>query len=495
MKHDVFIKNILASALACTFVGAPALTNASSHREAPFITQSPKVDASDFYMFRSYEPGREDYVTLIANYFPLQASYGGPNYFTMDPNALYEIHIDNNGDAIEDITFQFQFDNVLQNNGAGITLNIDGKDIPVALRNISQVSSSNPASVNDAENFEVTMVSGDRRSGSKSTVTYGSGNTTFAKPYDNVGIKTFTDQAYSDYASTFIYDVTFPSCPAGSQDGKIFVGQRKDSFAVNLGEVFDLVNIDPVGPVDGELNVIDDENVTTFAVEVPAACLTNDGAVDVVAGWTTSSKRQVQVLDPTPGYKNPALERGAWTQMSRLSMPLVNELVIGLPDKNMFNSSEPKDDTQFLDYVTNPTFPAILEVLFGVSAPTASGRPDLVATFLTGLTGVNADGGVGEMQRLNVTIPVTAKDSQNNLGVAGGDNAGFPNGRRPGDDVVDITTRVAMGALCHLGLNLCTPAEALSGTLPYTDGALQNSAQFDNGFPYLTTPISSSPSN
>jgi len=496
MRNNISIRNILAVALTCALTGIPVAGNASSHREAPFITQNPKVDATDFYMFRSYEPGREDYVTLIANYLPLQAAYGGPNYFSMDQNALYEIHIDNNGDAIEDITFQIQFDNILSNDGKGRTLLINGKDIAVALRNITQVSSSDPGSVNDAEEYQMTMVKGDRRTGDKSTVVNATnGSAVFSKPYDNVGDKTFNDQNYNDYANTFIYDVTFSACPAGKQDGRIFIGQRKESFAVNLGEVFDLVNTNPLGPVDAELNIIGDSNVTTLAIEVPAACLTNNGDVDVIGGWTTASKRQVQVLDPTPDYETPALERGAWTQVSRLGMPLVNELVIGLPDKNLFNSSEPKNDTQFLDYVTNPTFPAIIEILFGVNAPTVTGRPDLVATFLTGLSGVNADGGVGEMQRLNVTIPVTAKAAQNNLGVAAGDNAGFPNGRRPGDDVVDITLRVAMGVLCHLGLGLCTPDDALSGTLLYTDGAVQNSAQFDNSFPYLTTPVSGSPGN
>jgi len=415
----------------------------------------------------------------------------------MDPNALYEIHVDNNGDAVEDITFQFQFKNTLSNNGAGFTLPINGKDVAVSLRNISQVTSATPESVNDAESYELTVVNGDRRTGEKSSainINNGS-STTFAKPYDNVGDKTFGSETYADYANTFIYDVNFPSCPAGAQQGKVFVGQRTESFAVNLGEVFDLFNTNPTGATNAEINTIGNQNITTFAVEVPIDCLTNNGAVDIIGAWTTASKRQVQILDPTPNYDNPVLERGAWTQVSRLGMPLVNELVIGLPDKNLFNASEPKDDGQFIDYVTNPTFPAILEVLFGVTAPTVSGRPDLVAAFLTGLDVVNNNGSVGEMQRLNVTIAPTVLASQNNIGVAAGDNAGFPNGRRPGDDVVDIVARVAMGALCYLNLGLCTPADAPSGTIAYTDGALQEAAQFDNAFPYLTTPVAGSPAN
>ncbi len=463
---------------------------ASSHREAPFITQNPKVDATDFYMFRSYEPGREDYVTLIANYNPLQDAYGGPNYFSLSNQALYEIHVDNTGDAVEDLTFQFRFNHSLGNNGAGITLTINGKDVAVPLKNIGPVSNSDNSALNFNESYSITMVEGDRRSGAKAQIAHAStGNTSFTKPYDNVGEKTFSNQPYAEYADSFIHDITLSACPAGAQSGRVFVGQRKESFAVNLGEVFDLVNTNPLGPVDGESNIIDDKNITTIALEIPIACLTAGNDSGVIGGWTSASMPQVRVLDPTPTFDSPAVNGGAWTQVSRLSMPLVNEVVIGLPDKDRFNSSEPKDDGQFATYVTNPTLPAILEVLFGVSAPTADGRPDLVAAFLTGLDGVNANGSLAEMQRLNTTIAVTAKDQQHNLGLATGDNAGFPNGRRPGDDVTDATLRVAMGLLCHLDLGLCTPEEAASGDLAYTDGALQNASQFDKQFPYLTTPI------
>ncbi len=483
--RPILQNTFLAMAIASTC----SVALASSHREAPFIAENPKVDATDFYMFRSYEPERAGYVTLLANYNPLQDAYGGPNYFNLAENALYEIHVDNTGDAVEDITFQFEFTNNLGNEGKGITLPVNGKDIAVPLKNIGPVSSSDSSALNSDESYTLNMVSGDRRSGSVSVVTSSSGESRFSKPYDNVGEKTFSTQSYADYANTFIHDVNLAGCPTGAQDGRVFVGQRKDSFAVNLGEIFDLVNTDPLGPVDGEANIIDDKNVTTFALEVPIACLSNGGAVSTIAAWTTASLPQVRVLDPDPSFKQPAVSGGAWTQVSRLAMPLVNEAVIGLPDKNRFNASEPKDDPQFIDYVTNPTLPPILNVLFGVTPPTVEGRPDLVAAFLTGLEGLNKDGSVGEMQRLNVTIDPTARDAQNNLGVAAGDAAGFPNGRRPGDDVVDLTLRVAMGVLCHLELGLCSPEDALSGALPYTDGALQNAGQFDNQFPYLTTPV------
>jgi len=488
MRH--FTKKLLLAAITAATCST---TMASSHREAPFITGNPKVDATDFYMFRSYESGREGYVTLIANYNPLQDAYGGPNYFSMSPDALYEFHIDNNGDSIEDISFQFKFKNMLGNGGAGISLGINGKDIAVPLKNVGAVTSSDSSALNFKESYSITMVNGDRRTGTKSQVINTANNSfDFAKPYDNVGDKTFGSQPYAEYANTFIHNVTLSACPSGAQNGRVFVGQRKESFAVNLGDIFDLVNTNPVGEVDGETNVLENKNITSLALEIPIDCLTGGNDNGIIGGWISASLPQVRVLDPSPTFDQPSVSGGAWTQVSRLGMPLVNEVVIGLPDKNLFNASEPKDDAQFADYVTNPTLPALLEVLFGVKAPTVANRPDLVAAFLTGLSGVNANGSVSEMQRLNTNIDPTAKASQHNLGVAGGDNAGFPNGRRPGDDSVDATLRVAMGLLCYLELGLCTPDDAKNGDLPYTDGALQNAAQFDDTFPYLTTPISGS---
>ena len=178
-------------------------------------------------------------------------------------------------------------------------------------------------------------------------------------------------------------------------------------------------------------------------------------------------------------------------QVSRLANPLVNEVAIGLPDKDLFNASHPKDDAQFLKYVTNPTLPELLEILFfdaGVRAPNLFPRNDMVQVFLTGVPGLNADGSVGEMMRLNTLVAPVPRDQQNNLGVIGGDLAGYPNGRRPGDDTVDISLRAVMGVLL-------TPDVAPSGQLPFTDGALQNAAMFDDAFPYLTTPIAGSPND
>ena len=486
------ITTLSSAVLALAVAGT---SQASSHREAPFVAELPKADATDFYAFRSYEPGREGFVTLIANYNPLQDPYGGPNYFSLSRDTLYEIHVDNTGDAVEDLTFQFRFSDKLGGeNNTGITLNVGGIDVAVPLKNVGGVTAADSSSLNYHESYTVTTVTGDRRTGTKNTATNAVGGASvFAKPFDNVGEKTF-GTGYDAYADSFVHSVKLAGCPAGADIGKVFVGQRKDSFAVNLGEIFDLVNTNPLGGVNDETNDLADKNVTTLALEVPIDCLTGGNENGIIGAWTTASMAQVRVLDPTPKALVTQVSSGAWTQVSRLGMPLVNEVVIGLPDKNLFNASEPKDDGQFIDYVTNPTLPALIQALYpSAPAPTNFPRNDLVAAFLTGLEGINKDGSVGEMVRLNTGIAATLKADQNNFGVAGGDAAGFPNGRRPGDDVVDAELRVAMGLLCHLGLGLCDPADALAGLAPITDGVEQRPDQFDNAFPYVTTPISGSP--
>jgi len=477
---------------ALSFLAAlPALAGSplpSSHREAPAITKHPKVDATDFYMFRSYESGRSGYVTVIANYVPVQATYGGPNFFTLDPEALYEVHFDTNGDAKEDFTFQFRFSNTLANNGNGIALNVGGKQVGVPVINVGGISAGNSANLNVTESYTVTLVTGDRRKGTRTALGNGSGSSTFGKPVDNIGAKSIPN--YHAYASSFISNLALP----GGGTGRVFVGQRKDPFVVNLGETFDLVNIsNPLGAENAERDSLEDDNVTSLILELPISFLTNNGANPIIGGWTSASLRQARVLNPKPTYAMPSKEGGAWTQVSRLSNPLVNEVVIGLKDKDRFNSSHPSADGQFADYVTNPTLPAILEILFGgagVKAPTLFPRTDLVSVFLTGVDTLNKPANVvaSEMLRLNTATPAVPAASQNRLGVIGGDVAGFPNGRRPGDDVVDVALRVVMG-------KLLTPAQAPSGQLPFTDGAFVDASFFDSGFPYLKDPLAGAPND
>jgi hypothetical protein len=490
----VLVGNVIAALLA------PAAM-ASSHREAPFITKHPKIDATDFYMFRSYQDGRSAYTTLIANYVPLQDAYGGPNYFMMDPEALYEIHVDNNADAVEDITFQFRFKNTNKNT----TLKVGGKDVAIPLViNGGAIADVNAPGANVRETFSVNVVRGNRRGGKRDVVTnVAGGGSTFDKPLDNIGNKSIPN--YEAYAAKHIYEVNIPGC---STPARLFVGQRKDPFVVNLGETFDLINIKAPAVEflpTAESNAKDDlrtKNVTTLSMEVPTACLISTTAPDPVIGaWTTASLRQGRLINPSPkSDADVSREGGAWTQVSRLGMPLVNEVVIGLKDKDRFNASKPAADGQFADYVTNPTLPALIEILYGsagAKAPTNFPRNDLVAAFLTGITGVNKPTVnpkpvASEMLRLDTSKAVTAAGSQKRLGVVAGDNAGFPNGRRPGDDVVDIALRVVMGKLCTLSIG-CVPADAPAGSLQFTDGAFLDEKMTNTTFPYLKSPIPGSP--
>jgi len=493
MKRKPWSDTPLALACAAALLAAAGAVHASSHREAPFITTQPKVDGTDFYMFRSYEAGRGDYVTLVANYIPLQDAYGGPNYFSLDPNALYEIHVDNNGDAVEDLSFQFRF----KNNLADIALPIGGKNVSIPLIQAGGISAGNNAALNVKETYTIDLVRGDRRGGERQRVTNAAdGSTEFTKPVDFIGTKTFGSIAgYEAYAAQYVYGVNIPGC---GTPGRVFVGQRKDPFVVNLGRTFDLINLNPLA-ASGGTDDLADKNVTSIALEVPIACLTRANE-PVIGGWTTASLRQVRLVDGTPksGLGESAKEGGPWVQVSRLGMPLVNEVVIGLKDKDRFNASKPKDDGQFADYVTNPTLPALIEILFGsagVKAPTNFPRTDLVTAFLTGVPGLNKPANVkaSEMLRLNTSIAPAPAASQNTLGVLAGDNAGFPNGRRPGDDVVDIALRVEMGVLCTLNAPAafgCVPADAPSGGLALTDGGTNlSAASFDLAFPYIRTPL------
>ncbi|KNZ34347.1 MAG: hypothetical protein AD742_02975 [Methylibium sp. NZG] len=554
-----------ALSLLCAAVAgftAPAVL-ASSHREAPSITTTPKVDATDFYMFNSYEAGRTAYVSLIANYIPIQAPYGGPNYFSLDPNALYEIHIDNNGDAKEDITFQFRAKNTLKNGTKGIELDIGGTMVAIPLIQAGTLTGANAvrnsAVLNLNESFTVDVVRGDRRTGTKaalkvaaSSVNGTAGATSFDKPVDNIGVKTIPD--YAGYAARHLYTVDIPGC---SLPAKLFVGQRKDPFAVNLGTIFDLVNA-PAAVITNPANIgaagagdLAGANVTTFALEVPKDCLTAKPSTDttydpVIGGWTTASLRQGTLLNPVPkkGHQTTAISGGAWTQVSRLGNPLVNEVVIGLPDKDRFNGSKPKDDLQFATYVTNPTLPALLGIALASDAaflaPTNLPRTDLLNVFLTGLGGVNKPQGTvtpAEMLRLNTAIAAVPFAQQNRLGVAGEilrvggagnlaqatDLAGFPNGRRPKDDVVDIALVAVAGGLCVINSNASIgaiqPADnnnvlglnsfTIPGTTPTTlssecrigkvplgatsaalhDAVDQATVVLTETFPYLATPL------
>lgn len=479
------LRTILGATTVLVAAAALSPAFASSHREAPGITELPKLDGTDFYMFRSYEPGRAGFVTMIANYQPLQGQAGGPTFFTMDPNAVYDIFISNDGGPNPNLTFAFQFTNTDKN----IALNVGGKSVPVGLADVGPIGTNgNPkdtANLNVAETYTLSVI----RNGVAEPVTNAAtGSAVFTKPVDYIGKKTLND--YEAYAKNFVYDVKIPGC---ATPGRVFAGQRAESFFIDLSETFDLINYGhPIGEqfANSGHNDIGGFNISSLEIEVPASCLLGPTKDPVIGAWTDSFS-----IVPAAGGGTTKVEQ------SRLGMPLFNELLVGLKDKDKWNASKPKDDAQFLTYVEYPTVPAIVQAVFGsagVKAPTNFPRKDLFATYYTGIAGINQPKNVfpSEMLRLNTSTPVVARGKQNRLGVIGGDKAGFPNGRRPGDDIVDVTLRVAMGRLCTLGVNgYCTKGQAPSGALDFTDGAELTSANFGAAFPYLNTPQAGSPNS
>ncbi len=537
MKHARIASALAAGLMGLSLCATTAL--ASSHREAPFITEIPKLDGTDFYMFRSYEPGREDFVTLVANYQPLQDAYGGPNYFALDPDAVYEIHIDNNGDAEEDLTFSFSINRIV--NDVAVPAGDRMTEIP--LINAGQIGvNGDPedlAAANVLETYTVDLIRGrsDKKRNRKKAdplTNVGTGSTTFRRPFDYIGTRSLPN--YAAYANNHIFEVNVPDCfiDGAQARGRVFVGQRDDPFYISLGQVFDLINtgtiinsaedtpdgrgvegtdivfFPPFSPNGQEENAdigqdtIADTNTTSFIVEMPIACLT-DGDDPVIGAWTTASLPRARLLrNPSERRPEAAVERGRFVQVSRLGNPLFNELLIGVSTKDTYNNSHPADDEQFIDFVTNPSVPELIEILFGpngafaqvpfIQAPNFFPRADLQAIFLTGadIPGVlqNQPANLiqaGEMMRLNTAVPPTPIDQQSPLGVLGGDPAGYPNGRRPGDDSVDITVRAAMGAVLPvIGVD---PDLAPAATVQFTDGAAGSALDFQNVFPYLNTPF------
>ncbi|KJV37129.1 DUF4331 domain-containing protein [Luteibacter yeojuensis] len=480
--------------LAAAMALLPALAAASSHREAPFIATQPQVDASDFYMFMSYEANRPGYVTLLANYDPMQDAYSGPNFHFLDDNAVYDFHIDSTGRGKSDLTFRFHFNN----RNKDLTVPAGGVNQAQPLLNIGPVSATDQSNLNRTETYSVEVMKGESPLWRGQALTNAaSGSGVFTKPVDNIGNKSIAN--YEAYAGNYVYNVKIPGCAA---PGRVFAGQRKDGFVADLGAIFDLVNLNPLGPRDGTPNALTRKNVTTLALEIPATCLGATAKQTIIGGWTTASQPRYRVLN----NNDAPFSFADLVQVSRLGSPLVNELVIGLKDKDRFNASQPSRDKQFLSYVTNPTVPVLVNALFGVPPPHTP-RNDLVSVFLTGVAGLNQPANVvpAEELRLNTSIAPTPPASQNDLGVLGNDLAGFPNGRRPYDDVVDIALRAEEGALCSTAIGTCgdQTADPNNGA-PLTDGARAAGATaatstvsgsvsaadtYLDHFPYLNTPV------
>jgi len=444
---------------------------------------------------------------LLANFIPFQDPYGGPNFYPFDEDALYEINIDNDGDAVEDITYQFQFDNKYRNATVPTGPGLDGAETStaVAVINTGTIEMPADADLNRVDTYTV-KVARDGAENGKSVVDANSGKRTFIKPIANIGQKSIAD--YAAYAHQHVYDVTLPGCHTPA---RLFVGQRREGFFINVGEIFDLINLDPLGSRDSGVNILDGKNINTVALEVPTKCLVA-GDEPVIGTWATASLPETRTLIPDPTVDKPEQTSGDFVQVSRLGSPLVNEVVIGVPDKNLFNASEPQDDVaQFAGYVTNPTLPVLANALFGTAIP-ATPRVDLVQAFVTGIPGLtqpaNVDletfEGAGEMLRLNTAVPVTPLGSQQDLGFLACDLAGFPNGRRPMDDVVDIELSAALGAVSADNPNALQTCDVSDPNNPQivNEGAVVNDGAslanagdlFMDAFPYLGTPLPGSPS-
>jgi hypothetical protein len=443
---------MIAVVVAGGVFGLSRPADASSHREAPFIGGDPEADATDVYAFRS--PDKPNTVTLIANYVPLEVAAAGPNFYKFGEDVLYEINVDNDGDAKDDISFQLNFRNRINN---GDTF----------LYNTGQITSLDDPDLNQEQFYSLSVLKGDDHNDPSRKGKVITNNLQVAPA--NVGPKSYP-QGYSKVANQAIYTL--------DNGIKVFAGPRDDPFFADLGGIFDLLQ-----GIEGE-DYLKDLNVHTIAVQVPISML--KGPKDSIIGVRTTSYRQsTSVLrpvgNPDSQLNDPRSTRGPWVQLSRPDMPLVNELVIPLKDKNRFNGSQPRFDGQFLKYVRNPEPAGLIENILGIDVP-PNPRDDIATIFLTGIPGLNKPEGVKPSSQLRLNMSVQPKASPNRLGVLGGDNAGFPNGRRLTDDVVDIELQALAGA------TPLTPKFDKKPNNTLGDGVNANDVPFLNSFPYIARP-------
>jgi hypothetical protein len=452
------VRKICAAVLALVAAGVVIVpTKASSHREAPLISQDPLADNTDVYAFVS--PERPDRVVLISNFIPLQFPSSGPNFWKFDDNVLYEIMIDNSGDAVEDVTFQFRFRTEVRNPNT-------------FLYNTGPVTSLDDPDLNVRQFYSVTRVTGPRRSGMARLI---AANVPVMPA--NVGVSSMRD--YNGQLGSGVFPQEF--------DGiRLFAGPRDEGFYVDLGATFDLLQLRSlVSSLGPPIDSLAGYNVHSIAIEVPITGVTRTGMRPVSAAdpnatigvWSTASR-----MTTTTRTASGQSHSGEFVQVSRLGNPLVNEVVIPVGVKDVFNGLEPTGDAAALNFVTNPLLPPLMQALFGVQTPPTP-RNDLVTIFLTGIPGLNQIGTSprpSEMLRLNTGIPPSA--SPHRLGVLGGDLAGFPNGRRVGDDVVDIALQAMAGATPLTPDFVRVPNNALG------DGVNQNDREYLSVFPFLTVP-------
>jgi hypothetical protein len=454
----------------------------SSHREAPAISLDPAADSADVYAFVS--PDDPTTVTLIANYVPLQAPPGGPNFFEFGDDVLYSLFIDNDGDALPEITYQFRFGTTYQ-------------DPDTFLYNTGPITSLDDPHWNKRQHYSVSVIRSNGKGNKQSHAQDGKGKVLgqgLACPPCNVGPRSTPN--YEALAAAAVHQL-----PSGET---VFAGQRNDGFFVDLGAIFDLGDIRPIQnlhliptPAAPAVDPLKSMNIHTIAIKVPIKMLTRDGsvptdpsqAVAVLGIWTGASRRKVIVQE---GHRKQ--KTGPWTQVSRLGNPLFNEVIVPIGDKDRWNAVDPIDDAGFVKYVKQPELAKLLPVLYPGAFPHLAAftadRADLEAILLTGIPSGVVPGfqnftstKPADMLRLNVAIPPAS--SPNALGVVGGDLAGFPNGRRVFDDVVSIELKAVAGATIPLVAPSYTPDAAVGAVSSYlTPG----NDRYQATFPYLGTP-------
>jgi hypothetical protein len=446
----------------------------SSHREAPSISQDPVADNADTYAFVS--PDDPTMVTIITNYVPLEGPPGGPNFFEFGDDVLYSIYVDNDGDALPDIEYRFQFRTTLQNEDT-------------FLYNTGPIGSLADPNWNKRQLYAVSVVRGrgeTRQLGRD-----------LACPPCNIGPRSTPN--YDDLASAAVHHL--------SSGETVFAGQRNDGFFVDLGAIFDLGDIRELQPdhlipsaAGTSVDPLKTLNIHTIAIKIPIKMLTRDGstpsdplaAKSVLGIWGGASRRKVRVIDD---HGSGTMGSGPWVQVSRLGNPLFNEVIVPVGDKDRWNALDPINDNQFEKYVNQPELGNLLPILYPGVFPNLAAyskpRADLHAILLTGIpsgivggfqnfTGTHP----ADMLRLNVAIPPTTSNP-NALGVVGGDLAGFPNGRRVFDDVVSIELKAIAGATIPLVDNTYTPDGAVSAVSSYLTPA---NDRYQSSFPYLGTP-------
>ncbi len=444
----------------------------SSHREAPEISKDPVADSTDLYAFVS--PDQPGTVTLISNYIPLEAPDGGPNFYEFGDDVLYEIHIDNNGDNVAEITYQFLFQTQVRNPNT-------------FLYNTGPITSLDSPNWNIRQTYSVNKVWHGK------VIPLGSGLTC---PPCNIGPRSTPN--YAALAQAAVHKLTTGE--------KVFAGQRLEGFYIDLGAIFDLGDLRPFqqlhlipSPAALGVDATKSSNVHSIAIQIDKSQLTNNGSYatsvtdpnSTIGVWCTASRQKVHLRGETDGASTAV---GPWVQVSRLGQPLINEVIIPRGRKDYWNTTEPKDDAQFVQYYEHPELAGLLPVLYPKVFPHLAAykapRADLAAILLTGVPAGIVPGfqtltgkSPADLLRLNMAIPPAAKPSSG--GVLGGDLAGYPNGRRVFDDVFTIELRAVAGVTIPLVDKSFTPDAAASKV---SDNLTPGADRYISSFPYLGTP-------